>query len=87
MKGLEALELTACALKLSHGCYITKLDNDFHGTLSTPACLKRLTPHYTALPWQKEVMTIFVCLSYGPKTKFCIYVLVIRCLGIFVKGI
>ena len=31
---------------------------------------------HTALPWEKEVMTIFVLLSYGPKTKFCIKYLI-----------
>ena len=29
-------------------------------------------PGYTALPRQKEVMTIFMFLRYGMKTKFCL---------------
>ena len=32
--------------------------------------------NYTALPRQKEVMTIFMFLRYGTKTKFCLIYLI-----------
>ena len=39
------------------------------------ANLPKGAEEYTALPWKKEV-TIFVFLSYDPKTKFCLKYLI-----------